>query len=565
MRTIKHLAFAAMAVSALALAGCGGGGSSSTMVAPSATPTTPPETTTPPAPTPVTLPSDGNAYLAAADLTLVDTTAPISLATGGTHDVGVYTLTCDAGPCEITIEDGDVEATGTVTAAYTIAAMATINKAKMTAMDENSGRSLGMHSALTDKDGDRGQQIIGDDASKGAILEIMRGTSGGAMVTDGQLGGTSGWTTATADSAISGFEGTKLTRKTEKMVVYTDIDAAKHKAFLTAYVNDGTDTTVPKALQQADGTPITGVTVAETTHAVSFTAAAMIAAGNAGLLDPTVFPQPEAEGAGNNKYTYDDGEGAGKKKSSFKGTFHGAPGTYTCGTVGTPAAECVVEVSAPSTSSAPGHTAATVGSWFFTPDADNNPQIVNQDADHMHFGWWVKTPAKAAAEGQYLYDAEMFYGGELPFDNTDTIVALHGDADYNGPAAGLFAVTGENAAHGEFTASATLTAKFGDTTAGTVTGAEGGTISGKIGTFVRDDGVANDWSVTLGAAGIAAAGTDNGSGGGTVTGGSNDNIGAWEFQMYGSGMNNANPTGIAGSFRAAIDKNTAVAGAFAVE
>lgn len=535
MRTTKHFALAAMAAAALALAGCGGGGSGTSSMAPTM-PTTPAPTATA-----VTLPSDGNMYLDEMDTTLTD--QMISLAAGESMDVGAYTLSCsDAGPCEVTIADGAVEATGEVMADYTTAAMGTINAAKMAKMDENSGRSLGMHSALTDATGTRGQQIIGEaDADTKDNLVISRGMSGGAMVTNGQLGGTSGWTSGMADNAVSGFEGHKRTRKTEKIVVYTDIKAATHKAFLTQYPATTVD--------------IGGATVSvSATGVVEVSGAQMATLGNAGLLDPTKFPQPKDEGKGNTTYTYDDMEGAGKKSSSFKGTFHGAPGRYDCA-----AGDCVVTVSDRSTASAPTYS-GTTGTWTFTPDVDNNPQVVLQDADHMHFGWWVKTPAAAAAEGQYLYDAEMFYGGSSVFHD-GSIVALDGDADYSGPAAGLFAVKGENAAHGEFTATATLTAKFADN-------ATAGTINGKIAGFVRDDGVANDWSVTLASTVINATGGNTdaapGSTNSRVTGGSNDNIGAWEFQMYGSSVaTTKDPTGIAGSFRAAIDKDTAVAGAFA--
>ena len=538
MRTMKHLAIAAIAASALALAGCGGGSSSSTMVAPPATPTTPttpstPDEPTTPTSTAVTLPSDGNDYLAEADLALED--QMISLATGESEDVGVYTLTCTAGPCEITIADGEVTATGDVSADYTMAAMDTIKTAKMVMMAENSGRSSGMLDALTDATGTRGQAILA--GAKDNDLEIMRGMSGGAMVTDGQLGGKSGWTTAMADSAISGFEGHKLTRKTEKIVVYTDIAAAKHKAFLTHYPDSTT--------------AIAGATVSIAGGVVSLDAAAMVATGDAGLLDPSKFPQPKDEGEGVNTYTYDDMEGAGKKSSTFKGTFHGAPGRYACA-----AADCVVQVSDRSTASAPAYDAtATTGDWTFTPDTANNPRIVNQDTDHMHFGWWVNTPAKAAAEGQYLYDAEMFYGGSSLFPDGD-IDALDGDADYSGPAAGLFAVTGENAAHGEFTATAKLTAAFGNTS-------DPGAVSGTISDFVRDDGVNNAWSVTLGSSPIVS--TTQGGDDGPIMGGSNDRIGAWEYRLYGPSTNGKDPSGIAGSFRAKIDANTAVAGAFATK
>ena len=553
MRTMKHFAIAAIAASALALAGCGGGGSSQTSVAPPSGGGTKTPPATPPATSAsVTLPSDDNKYLTDADTMLADGT--VSIAAGASTDLGAYSLSCsDAGPCEVTIADGTVTATGAVTAAYTAAAQKTIDDAKKTAADENSGRSLGMHSALTDKTGTRGQAIL--EGIKDNDLEIMRGMSGGSVVTDGRLGGKSGWTTGMADSAISGFEGHKLTRKTEKFVVYTDIANAKHKDYLKEYV--------PGATHSVSTTPVAednpSTTDVDETGRLTLTPAEFAAAGNAGLLDSTKFPQPKDEGEGHNTYTYDNGEGAGKKKSSFKGTFHGAPGAYNCATN-----DCVVRVSDRSTSSQPEYVVVTSpgGNWTFTPDTDNNPQIVNQDADYMHFGWWVETPAKAAAVGQYLYDAEMFYSGNQEFPTASNAVELlDGDADYSGPAAGLFAVTGDNAAHGEFTATATLTAKFGNTSTA-------GSVSGKIADFVRDDGVANDWSVTLGKANILTPNTTptgTGNGNSTVTGGSNDNIGAWEFQMYGSGKNEADPTGIAGSFRAAIDKNTAVAGAFATK
>ena len=85
---------------------------------------------------------------------------------------------------------------------------------------------------------------------------------------------------------------------------------------------------------------------------------------------------------------------------------------------------------------------------------------------------------------------------------------------------------------------------------------------------MRDDGVENDWALTLGAAPIAAAAAKSTADATLVVGGSGniadgiDQIGGWNFQLYGPGTNGANPTGIAGAFDAKIDKNTAVAGAF---
>ena len=542
---------------ALVLVGCGGGSSGSPQAnttALSAPPATMPPPTTPPPPEPEPMMVDtssvpGAKYLDEAPM-LEDTTADIMIAAGEMANVGPYVLTNSHATesATVTVKDGEITATGgTVEATGFVEKYAKMIEAnKKTMMAERTGRAMGLSDALTDAMGTRGQAILA--AAKDDDLEIMRGMSDGAMVTDGQLGGTTSWTTATADSAISDFEGHKLTRKTEKIVVYTDIDAAKHKPFLTAYADD----TKAEALV---GAPVTVGSNKE----LQLNATAMVAAGNAGLLDPTKFPQPKDEGEGNNKYTYDNMEGAGKKSSKFKGTFHGAPGTYDCANE-----DCVVQVSDRSTNSAPEyHATETTGTWTFTPDTANNPQIVNQDADHMRFGWWVETPAMAATAGQYLYDAEIFYGGSQAFPTASNAVQLlDGNADYSGPAAGLFAVTGDDAAHGEFTATATLTAAFGNTTSP-------GAVSGKIADFMRDDGVANDWSVTLGSTNIAvnlgASNNEAGADDGKITGGSNDNIGAWEFRLYGPGTNGADPTGIAGMFRAAIDKNTAVAGAFATK
>ena len=214
--------------------------------------------------------------------------------------------------------------------------------------------------------------------------------------------------------------------------------------------------------------------------------------------------------------------------------------------------DCVVTVTAPSTERGPIYTATGSGTWTFTPDLKNDPQIVEQDADHMHFGWWIDDPKAAAVGGEFLYDAQVFFGGSLLFPDSDgAVIALEGDADYEGPAAGLYAVTGDAAARGEFTATTKLTAAFGDENAR-------GSVSGTISGFKRDDGVANDWALALGKADVDE--TD-------VTGNGNivdgiDQIGAWNYQLFGSGANGANPTGIAGAFDAKIDANTAVAGGF---
>ena len=168
------------------------------------------------------------------------------------------------------------------------------------------------------------------------------------------------------------------------------------------------------------------------------------------------FPEPKADGEGSNAYTY--GSGDGQKVPKFAGTFHGASGTYECITD-----TCALSVTAPSTVAGPVYSvpSTATGTWTFTPSNLNNALIHKQDVDYMHFGWWIDTPKEAGVGGEYLYDAQVFYGGESPMTGTNRILALQGTANYTGPAAGLYAVTGDAAAHGEFTATAMLTADFG--------------------------------------------------------------------------------------------------------
>ena len=455
--------------------------------------------------------------------------------------------------------DGTATSTGgTVTAELTAAAQMAYDNQKKAMMAELEGRAAGLHSALTDATGARGEPIRVDANPKNADFAISRGLSGAAMVSDG---GKSGWSTRAAPNAVAGYQGTVLDNgKTQTYTVYADIAPAKRKAFLTYYDPGDGNRGASVALKGfTSGVTIDFQDTPSATHGVvTFaTAADLAAAANLGLLDPAKFPQPKAQGAGSNTYEYFGT--TGKKATSFKGTFHGASGTYACA-----ATDCAVTVTAPSTTAGPVYTAAGSG-WTFTPDLKNHPQIVEQDADHMHFGWWIDTPKEAAVGDEFLYDAQVFFGGSMLFNTDATIIALQGTADYAGPAAGLFAVTGDNAAHGEFTATAMLTADFGGTAAGTTVGSEAGSVSGKIGSFVRDDGVANDWELTLGAAGLTA--TSTGAGSGNIVDGI-DQIGGWNFQLYGDSTatgNGANPTGIAGAFNASIDANTAVAGAFATK
>ena len=549
MRTTKHLAFVAIAASALALAGCGGGGSSSSMVTPPAAPAAPEpmEPTTPPAPTPVavTLPSDGDSYLDAADLTLEDTTAPIMLATGESEDVGAYTLTCDAGPCEITIEGGDVTATGDVSAAYTTSAMATIEAAKMAAMSMDTLRAVGVSDALP------GASV------NGATVSVARKTSAAAAFKS------AGYTVGEAPaSAGADWAGATLTRRnivtgvdsTDMITVYNDIEAPEAVAFGKVYGASPSHETAARARYFDTAT---NAAYDAATRTLTLPTGALSTA-QAAFLDPTHFPKVRGTA-----WQYNDAEEpADEHPYSFDATFHGAEGTYTCAPA-TAGDDCTATVA--------NDGMLTLGGGTWTFQARRTGRAVVTDVDHLTFGYWLQTPDTADNTGDYVYSASLIATGSQPFlwtatanNGIDTLAA--GSADYSGTAAGLYAVKtvedGKTTAanHGSFLADANLTAIF----AGAATG---NMLSGEITNFRGGDVDMAGWSVGLNRIAIAAdaATTTNAVVEAGVAeaymGATKSKTGSWTAGLYGSGADRAQPTGVAGTFNVAFD-NANIAGAF---
>ena len=506
------------AAAGLALAGCGGGGSSSTTsVAPPSGGTTS-TVATEPEPTAVTLPSDGNSYLAAADLELADQT--ISLAAGGSMDVGAYTLSCsDAGACEVTIAGGAVTATGEVTATYTTAAQETIDTAKMAATDEMGERALGVAAALV------GDTTMSSDSPK---AKIKRGESGAAEIS------LTGWTGSTASSGAVGwagmmFDGATPLNKGQSFAVYTNIEAAKRKAFGNAGATASSSVLYSSTAGTGDNA---GVTWSGTQLSFA-TGDNAVGKNQAAHLDMSRFPQPG--GAAAKTFTYGDAA-TDDHKAEFPGTFRGASGLYAC-----TSPPCSV-VAPGANAGNPGYT--FTGTWTFTPSTGQKG--IAADTSHMNFGWWIKTPSKVDSGGDYIYDVEVFSRGVPAATRTDDLGALTNTATYRGPAAGVY-VNKTAAMHGTFTASAELLANFdvaGSTTAGV-------SLNGQITDFSDDagrDAGMDDWSVKLGAQTAAGAldatgisGTTSGTGKGT-----------WTAHFHGGTATGAvtAPTGVHGTFNA---------------
>ena len=168
-----------------------------------------------------------------------------------------------------------------------------------------------------------------------------------------------------------------------------------------------------------------------------------------------------------------------KSATSYSGNIHGVPGTFRCGT-----ADCKVTLTATYTSptitdpkpdtentkhsvTAPLGTVtltAATGNVYFKPSSASGlvylysggaaAGIAEPDGQYMVFGWWKNTPT--VATGTYDFEAFAYASTTASFGP--------GTATYDGPAVGAYVEEGVlagasgGARHGEFTATAHLTA-----------------------------------------------------------------------------------------------------------
>lgn len=300
---------------------------------------------------------------------------------------------------------------------------------------------------------------------------------------------------------------------TDTLVIYTDIEAPADELFTSQYA----------ATKLVDLFDTGGLTADELK-----------------LVAADAFPPPSTT------YTY----GASDRSKSFRGSIDGVEGVFTCTTTG----NCEVSADAAGVLSSP-----TANDWSFRPDAPNTATVKVPDAAYVHFGWWLDKPEDNTA----AHDVDVFAGSTAGHDVAVTLL-MEGTATYAGPAAGQYATktfTGgaqTDAAVGDFTASASLTAKFADV-------ATLGTIEGSVTGFNLDDGSSPSWSVTLEEIILTATatftGTTKANFGGGVT---STSVGAWQGSFY----NQTDPTNtdslpgtVAGTFDAETP-NASVIGAF---
>ncbi|MCY4283964.1 MAG: hypothetical protein OXC65_01330 [Thiotrichales bacterium] len=259
---------------------------------------------------------------------------------------------------------------------------------------------------------------------------------------------------------------------------------------------------------------------------------------------------------------------------SFKGTYGGVEGEFTCMTE-----PCELALNDDGEIAPDDGTDGVTSVWKFT--ADNEGAAVSYDkadADYLAFGWWRQS---VGTNHSGINGFKVLYSGNSPLEDDD-VADISGKATYNGHAAGNYVKgvkDGTSVANegGEFVANVKLVADFESTD-------EESKITATINKFRDASGDLGSWEVGLATAETAAVHATA-----DITFVTAERSGAagskaWEIAaggggFYGSTANNAQPTGVAGWFHATTndsdastlgntagswqDGDVAVAGAFA--
>ena len=219
----------------------------------------------------------------------------------------------------------------------------------------------------------------------------------------------------------NGWSGTMVTatdpatKNTDTVLVYTNIEAPKSVAFSKVFGN---------------GNLTIGTTGDSNIQASEFS-------------------------TGNAAFTH--GTDAAGETIRISGTYSGASGVYSC-----------VEASGTACTSQGTNSGIQLGGpWVFEPSP--GAMAIQKDTNYSYFGWWLRV------DGNGDYSPSNFYGHNTGLALTSQpgfLPDLTGLATYSGPAVGKFAIAGFPNTGGHFTADASLSVDFGNTTLrGTVEGA----------------------------------------------------------------------------------------------
>ncbi|MCY4439372.1 MAG: hypothetical protein OXE53_04085 [Deltaproteobacteria bacterium] len=373
---------------------------------------------------------------------------------------------------------------------------------------------------------------------------------------------------------VSGFEGgvfaqdngtdTKDPTQVDTVYVYSD----KEPNTAQEYSMYWTSTTVSDMTNGADEGVSTVNTVADKLDTLTLSASA------------TEHPMSSALPSANQSYTdYEDDADTTDNEASFDGTFRGVAGGFSC-VVGSNAGDVCR-----ATRDEDGKVSFTGGVWTFTPtEPEGEAKVmvagVIPDPDYLTFGFWLRETTDK--DGKVSAMIETLYGTEAAYTTATadglTGEDLEGEATYSGSATGKFIrkefTSGGDetvVAGGQFTATADLTAYFGEPTS--VAMDNHNMIDGSITDF--KDGHGNDiddtWTLTLNATSFADSDADNNVFSGGTEGDKGAGAGFWEGIFAGAETmpdpddNTATvpvrPSGVVGEFNGHFN-NGHVVGAF---
>ena len=315
------------------------------------------------------------------------------------------------------------------------------------------------------------------------------------------------------------WNGATLTNGTNTLVVYTDIEAPADKLLTAQYSRDHLDAALTFTTGDANDQ-------------------------REGKAQSNSFPSEPGT-----TWMYTGEVEDGGRAKTVDGTFDGVPGHFAC-----EVETCTLMTDAD------GKLMTTDQAWRFTPMAPLTATVKEPDAAYAYFGWWLNKPDDNTA----IHNVEVF-AGAVGDAGASVTAAIEGTATYKGPAAGKYttktfsAGVQTDAGVGHFTASTTLTAKFGDDSVD----AGAGTIDGMVTGFELDDGATPTWSVKLMEATLMDGDNDFNGVSDATFGPTSNVMGVWEGSFYdaANAQNDEAPGTVVGTFNA-DSANASLLGAF---
>ena len=469
--------------------------------------------------------------------------------------VGVTFACTSADPCTITVENsaGTIVATAHSTTSGTVTgtaagleppAIPAVSGSAATALrTELIGAAGNMPSAAPDGD-DNGTE--GEAADLSAFLKITGFPSGDAELKNPGDDDTKFTKSDTAPAALDDWTGETWTTDDQIIVRYTNQSVASAEGTFRSQFGDkdggAGDEITNRDTDSEDGRQTEW---------------------DWDLAESDEFP------TGAREETY-------RKDVSFKGTYGGVEGEFTCMTE-----PCELALNDDGEIAPDDGTDGVTSVWKFTADDEGAAVSYDKaDSDYLAFGWWRKS---VGANHSGINDFKAIYSGNSPLGDDD-VGDISGKATYNGHAAGNYVKgvkdgTSVAAEGGEFVADVKLVADF------EATSGDESKITATINKFRDASGDSlGSWEVGMAtaeaSAGHATANIEFAAAESSGAGGSKE----WEVadgggNFYGPTANSAQPTGVAGWFHATTndinsatngntagswqDGDVAVAGAFA--